>query len=201
MYRIPKSNATPGFPSSKKIDFQTGYMKALNALAAAVTGSDIILLHSGVYGEITAHPMEAILDDDIAGMVGRFVEGVIVNNETIALELIEQVGPIPGHYLNTAHTRKWWKKEQYVPNAADELTYPEWLKTGKKDCLDYAKDKLEEILANHNVSKPLTPGQEENLGRILKEARDYYKKKGMMSDDEWSAYKEKVLDSPEYPFL
>ena len=201
MYRIPKSNATPGFPSSKKIDFQTGYMKALNALAAAVTGSDIILLHSGVYGEITAHPMEAILDDDIAGMVGRFVEGVIVNNDTIALDLIEQVGPIPGHYLNTAHTRKWWKKEQYIPRVADELTYPEWLKTGKKDCLDYAKKRMEEILADHKVSIPLSSSQEKDIGRILNEARDYYKKKGMISDDEWAVYKEQVLESPDYPFV
>ena len=54
------------------------------------------------------------------------------------------------------------------------MTYPEWLKTGRKDCLDYAKIKLEEILANHNVSKPLTPDQEKDLGRILKEARDFY---------------------------
>ncbi|MCJ7792243.1 MAG: trimethylamine methyltransferase family protein, partial [Dehalococcoidia bacterium] len=186
--------------SSKKPDFQTGYQKALNALAGALTGSHLLALHGSLYGELTAHPLQAILDDDIAGMIGRFIEGVTVTDETIALELIEQVGPIPGHYLNTAHTREWWKKEQFVPKVADELTYPEWIKSGKKDCLDYAKERMEEILATHRVSIPLTLSQEEDIKRILNEAREYYRKKGMISDEEWAVYKEKVLKSPDYRF-
>jgi len=186
--------------SSKKPDFQTGYEKALNALVSALTGSNLVLMHSSLYGELTAHPLQAILDDDIAGMIGRFIEGVTVSNETIALDLIEQVGPIPGNYLNTAHTREWWKKEQFVPKVADELTYPEWMKTGKKDCIDYAKERMEEILATHKVSIPLTPSQEEDIKRILNEARKYYREKGLISDEEWEVYQEKVLKSPDYPF-
>jgi len=110
------------------------------------------------------------------------------------------VGPIPGHYLNTAHTREWWKKEQFVPKVADELTYPEWINTGKKDCLDYAKERMGEILATHKVSIPLTPSQEEDIKRILNEAREYYRKQGMISDEEWGVYERKVLKSPDYPF-
>jgi trimethylamine--corrinoid protein Co-methyltransferase len=199
-YGIPTSDGAPGPVSSKKPDFQTGYEKALNALAGALTGSNLIHMHSGLYGEMTAHPLQAILDDDIAGMIGRFIEGVTVSDETIALDLIEQVGPIPGHYLNPAHTREWWKKEQFVSKVADELTYPEWIKTGKKDCLDYAKERMKEILATHKVSIPLTPSQEEDIKRILNEAREYYRKQGMISDEEWGVYKKKVLKSPDYPF-
>jgi len=35
--------------------------------------------------------------------------------------------------------------------------------------------------------------------RILKEAREYYRKKGLISDTEWVAYK-KDLESPNYPY-
>lgn len=199
-YGIPRRDSAGGPVSSKKPDFQTGYEKALNTLVSALTGSNLILMHGSLYGELTAHPLQAILDDDIAGMVGRFIEGVTVSDETIALDLIEQVGPIPGQYLNTAHTREWWKKEQFVPRAADSLTYPEWMKTGKKDCIDYAKERMAEILATHKVSLPLTPSQEEEIGRILNEAREYYREKGLISDEEWEVYKEKVLKSPDYPF-
>ena len=178
-YGIPTRDSAPGPVSSKKTDFQTGYEHALNALVGALTGSNLIAMHSALYGELAAHPLQAILDDDIAGMVGRFIEGVTVTDETIALELIEKVGPIPGYYLNTAHTREWWKKEQFVPRAADSLTYPEWMKTGKKDCIDYAKERMGEILATHKP-KPLTASQEEEIERILNEARAYYKKKGIM---------------------
>ena len=58
--------------------------------------------------------VKAILDDDIAGMAGRFLEGVEVSDETMAVDLINRVGPIPGMFLDKAHTRKWYKKEQYV---------------------------------------------------------------------------------------
>ena len=199
-YRIPTFDTHPGCGNSKKPDFQAGYEKALNALVSALTGSNLTFMHGGLYGELTAHPLQAVLDDDLAGMIGRFIEGVTVSDETIALDLIEQVGPIPGNYLNTAHTRQWWKKEQFVPKAADQLTYPEWMKIGKRDCIGYAKERMDEILATHKVSTPLTPSQEEDIGRILNEARKWYKEKGMISNEEWKVYEEKVLKSPDYPF-
>ena len=199
-YDIPRRDSSGGPVSSKKSDFQTGYEKALNALVSAWTGSNLISMHSALYGEMAAHPIQAILDDDVAGMIGRFIEGVAVNNETIALELIEKVGPIPGNYLNTAHTREWWRKEQFIPRAADDLTYPEWMQSGKKDCLDYARGVMEEILANHKVSKPLTPDQEADIGKIMREARNYYRERGLISDEEWEVYQEKILKSLDYPF-
>ena len=140
----------------------------------------------------------AILDDDIVGMIGRFMEGPLVNDETMAIDLINEVGPIPGFYLNQAHTRKWWQKEQFVPKSADRLTYPEWMQRGKKNCLDYAKERMEEILATHKVSPPLTPSQEEDVERILNEARNYYRKKGQITDAEWELYL-KDIRSPNYP--
>ena len=82
-------------------------------------------------------------------------------------------------YLDKAHTRQWWQKEQFIPKAADRLTYPEWMECGKKSALDYAKDRVEEILATHKP-KPLTASQDEEIDRILAEARAYYKKRGMI---------------------
>lgn len=185
--------------SSKEIDFQCGYERAISFTINALSGANSMHIYGGLHGELTYHPIQSILDDDIAGMVGRFLEGVIVSNETIALDLIERVGPIPGQYLNTTHTREWWRKEQFVPKAADLLTYPEWMKAGKKGCVDYAKERMEEILATHKVSIPLTPGQEEDIERILNEARKYYRDKGLISDAEWAVYM-KSLESPNYPY-
>ena len=177
-YGIP-TKIDIGYSNSKKIDFQNGYERAILALNAALSGGSLLQLHGCLSGELTWHPLVAILDDDIAGMIGRFIEGIEVNNETLALDLIEEVGPIPGFYLNKEHTRKWWKKEQFVPKVADRLTYPEWIKTGKKDCLEYAKERMEEILSTHKVL-PLTATQEEDVERILEEARKYYREKGLM---------------------
>ena len=198
-YNIPMWNYATGLSSSKRIDFQDGYEKSINAVISAISGASIMMLHGGVSSELTFHPFQAILDDDIAGMIGRFLEGIKVSEATLALDLIAEVGPIPGSYLATQHTREWWSQEQFVPKATDRLTYPEWMKTGKKSCLDYARGKMGEILAVHKVSIPLTESQEEDLERILREGREYYKKKGMVSDDELAAMKED-LSSPGYPY-
>ena len=196
-YAVPTYNAD-GYPGSKTPDYQCGYEKTFRALTTGLSGGSARPLHGGVYGELSHHPIQAILDDDIAGMVGRFLEGITVNDETLAIDLIEEVGPIPGHFLNKPHTRKWWKLEQFIPKAADRLTYPEWMNTGKKGCLDYARDRMEDILATHKPT-PLTPGQEEDIERILEEARSYYKERGLIPDDEMATYRNS-MKSPNYPY-
>jgi len=196
-YGIPTDSGN--YPNSKKIDYQAAYEKTTLALIAALSGTNTIWIQGAMYGELVFHPVQAILDDDIAGMIGRFIKGIEVNDETLAIDLINEVGPIPGHYLNKAHTRKWWKKEQFVPKVADRLTYPEWMKIGKKSCIDYAKERMDEILATHKVDPPLTESQEKEIERILKEAREYYKKKGLITDTEWKAYIQD-LESSNYPY-
>jgi len=174
-YRVPTACSSSGLTSSKEIDYQCGYEKSIHSLVAALSGINIIDLHGGLSSELTAHPVLAILDDDIAGMIGRFIEGIKVDDETLAIGLIKEVGPIPGHFLTSAHTRKWWKNEQFTPKVSDRLTYPEWIKSGKKNALEYAKIKYEEILKNHNPA-PLTEDQDKKIENILEEAREYYKK-------------------------
>jgi trimethylamine--corrinoid protein Co-methyltransferase len=174
-YRIPTQLIEAAIPNAKVWDFQSGYEKGMNALVQAQAGGSIVWVHGTVHGELTAHPLQAILDDDIAGMIGRFLEGIEVNDQTLAIELIEEVGPLPGFYLDKAHTRNWWRSEQYIPQSADMSTLAEWKMGGKKTALDLAKERMEDILKNHEVSKSLTPGQDEDIQKILEEARVFYK--------------------------
>lgn len=176
---VPIQTQSSGPSSSKRADFQCGYEKTFGALAAALSGAHLVGMYGSLYGELSWHPVQAILDDDVAGMIGRFLEGVVVSEETLAIDLIAEVGPIPGHYLNKEHTRKWWRKEQFMPKAADRLTYPEWMETGQKSTLDYAQERMEEILATHRT-KPLTAAEESEIERILNEAEAYYTKRGLL---------------------
>ena len=172
-YKIP-TFAGCGWTNSKKIDFQNGYERSITAFIISISGINVALLHGGVYGELAYHPIQSILDDDIAGIIGRFVEGIYISNETLATDLINAVGPIPGHFLNTKHTRKYFKKENFIPKAVDMLEYPEWEKRGCKDALEYAKEIMNEILATHLV-EPLPEDQDRELEKILNKARGYYR--------------------------
>lgn len=194
---VPVDGCT-GYPNAKKPDYQGGYEKAFRAISCGLSGVSTLLLHGSVHGELTFHPIQAVLDDDVAGMVGRFMEGFQVNDESLAIDLIKEVGPIPGHYLSKEHTRKWWRIEQFVPKAADRLTYPVWMQQGKKGSFELAKERTEEILKTHKPT-PLTSSQEQDLERILQDARKYYRDKDLISDEEMSAYTESMKSS-HYPY-
>jgi trimethylamine--corrinoid protein Co-methyltransferase len=178
-YDVPCGNGSPSYVAAKTIDYQAGYEKGMAGLASACSGVHHLLLHFSVSAEISAHPIQAVLDDDIAGMIGRFIAGEEVSDATLAVETIGQVGPIPGHFLETAHTRQWWKREQFMPRASDQLSYPVWLERGKQTALDLARERLDEILATHEPV-PLPAGQEQELERILVDARSYYRKQGQL---------------------
>ncbi|MFH1350795.1 MAG: trimethylamine methyltransferase family protein [Pseudomonadota bacterium] len=197
-YKVPNFSSYSGWSSSKTIDFQVAYEKSMAALISALSGSAVVSLQGGLTGELTAHPVQAILDDDIAGMIGRFLEGVEVSDDTLAVDVIGEVGPIPGHFLSTAHTRAWWKKEQFIPKIEERLPFPEWKKLGKRKAIDRAKERFEEIVSTHKPL-PLPPEQEQAIEDILRDAREYYRKKGMISEEDWSIY-QKDLNSPNYPY-
>ncbi len=74
-YGLPLSNGSPGYVSAKGIEFQAGYEKGVAAILSALPGGSSMLLHLGGSGGPATHPVQAILDDDIAGMVGRFASG------------------------------------------------------------------------------------------------------------------------------
>jgi len=172
-YKIPTSSWISGITSSKKIDFQCAYERAMTGLLCALSGSNIISLHGAIYGEMTWNPVQAVLDDDIAGWIGRFIEGVEVTDETLAIDLIQKVGPFPGKYLASKHTRKWLEKEQLIPDCADRDSYPEWLEKGKRDSIILAKEKLKKILAGHKIVV-LSQEKKMAIDEIIKEARVYY---------------------------
>ncbi|HEY5731145.1 MAG TPA: trimethylamine methyltransferase family protein [Anaerolineales bacterium] len=178
-YRIPTCVSTSGYSNAKKMDFQSGYEKALAGYSAALSGANVVSLHGGISSELTFHPVQAILDNDIAGMIGRLIEGVEITQDTMAIDLIDQVGPLPGIYLNKRHTREAWKKEKHSPPVSDRLSYTEWMGQGKKSTLDYASEKLEAILAAHKPI-PLADDKDQEITNVLQEARIHYHELGLM---------------------
>jgi len=179
LYRIPTCNAMAAFPNSKLIDYQNAFEKTHLAMSAALSGASMIAFLGSVSQELAWSPLQAVIDNDSVNIIGRYIEGFEINSETAALELISEVGPSPGSYLGTKHTRENWKKEYYVPKVFDRLSYQDWERSGKTSVIDRAKKRVEEILASHNP-KPLSDDEERQIRKILDNARAYYRKKGLL---------------------
>jgi len=177
-YKIPINNVGSAFSNSKMVDYQLGAEKLPLAMCSALSGANMITLHGGLTAELAYSPILAIIDDDIARSIGRIIEGFDVNEETIDIDAFKEVG-FGGSFLGIQQTRKFWRSEDYITNVFDKSAYQQWLAGGKKTTLDKAKERYEEILAQHKPN-PLTAKQDSEIDKVLKEAEVYYKKKGLL---------------------
>lgn len=197
-YQIPTWISSGAWCDSKMIDYQAGWEQTMAITLGLLSGPTCVFYPGSLTAELTAHPYKAVMDHDILGQLARFLEGATVNNETLAVDLINEVGPIPGYFLNKAHTREWWKKEQFLTKTADEDPYEVWVEKGKKSALDHAEEVYKRILATHE-GDPLTEEQEAAVEKVLQEAREAYRAQGEISDSDWESYME-AIESPTYPF-
>ena len=197
-WQIPCGTSSTSWTSAMTLDFQAGYELSLMALISALSGPSFIAVFSSLTAQMAASPLKSIIDNDMVGMIKRFCRGTEVTPETLALDLIKEVGPMPGTFLKTKHTFNWWRNECYLPAAANRITGPRWFRDSNKNAVDLAQDKMDHILKTHRP-RPLTDSQEKELEYILSDARQYYKNKGMISDEEWTLYQED-LASPNYPY-
>ena len=158
-YRLP-FYATGGMTDSKAVDAQSGYESALTSLLCALAGANFIHDAAGLMEfALTTCYEKYVVDNEILGMIMRAVEGIKVNEDTLAFDLIKQVGP-GGNFVSSKHTRRFMRSEHYQPSLSDRDNREEWKAKGGKITWERAAEKVKEIIANHNWSLPPTTRQQ-----------------------------------------
>ncbi len=166
-YGIP-CRGTGASTESKLLDIQAGYEKAITTFMAALGGINC-LFYPGVMDHALTISLESmVIDNEICGMAYRALQGIDVNVDTLAVSVIESVGP-GGNYLGERHTMDYLLKEQYMPSFSDRQTREDWLiRSDGKSGWERAKDEVRRILAEHNPPT-LDSNVEAELERIVKE--------------------------------
>ena len=138
---------TAGMSDSKVNDAQAGYESAITNLMVALAGGNFIHDAAGFLEFcMTASYDKMVVDNEIIGMVMRAVDGIKVNDETLAFDLIKKAGP-GGHFISARHTRRHMRSELYKPQHSDRENRDRWQKDGAKDSRQRATGKAQEILA------------------------------------------------------
>jgi trimethylamine---corrinoid protein Co-methyltransferase len=167
-YRIPFGYGTGGVADSSAADIQAGIEKTYTVLYAALSGVDVIHdAAGGLLGTAMVSSYEQmVLDDEICAMVSRGLRGMEVNAESLALDVIAEVGH-RGNYLSVDHTLRNFRSELFLPKFLDRRS-PGERKEEESEVLEKAKSRVKEILAIQGP-KPLSPEVEERMDRILGE--------------------------------
>jgi trimethylamine--corrinoid protein Co-methyltransferase len=152
-YRLP-FYATGGMTDSKIVDAQSGYESAITVMLCALAGANFIHDAAGLMEfALTVCYEKYVVDNEILGMVMRAVEGVNVNEDTLAFDLIKDVGP-GGNFVTARHTRHYMRREHYQPSLSDRNNREDWEAKGNKDTWERASEKVDEILARDGYSLP-----------------------------------------------
>jgi trimethylamine--corrinoid protein Co-methyltransferase len=165
-YNLPCRGAA-GNTDSKTLDIQAGYEAAFNLILATCAGFNFITYAVGAMDfSLTVCYEKILTDHELLGMIERLVSGVEVSDETLAVDVIDKVGP-GGHFLAQKHTREHHRKEHFIPKLFDTQPYDTWIKTGSKGIRERAKDEIKRILKEHQPS-PLDKDLEEKLWEYVK---------------------------------
>ncbi len=171
-YRVP-SHAYLGLSDSKTLDSQSGIETSIGIILAVLAGINVVSGPGMLIFENCQSLEKLVIDNEICGMALRLADGIAMNSETFALEVINKVGA-GGHYLAEKHTRNWLEKEHFMPSdVIDRLTLEAEKKQGPKDLIYRARKTVDQTLKEH-VTEPLPTDVENDLRNKLKEITRRY---------------------------
>ncbi|MGO9308744.1 MAG: trimethylamine methyltransferase family protein [Spirochaetia bacterium] len=162
-YGLP-SFGLGGASDSKLPDEQAAAEAALTLLLESLAG--VNLVHDLGYlesGRCCSLQMLAVCDE-LAGYIRHFRQGIEVSKETLALDLIAELGP-DGDYLSSEHTLRHYK-EGWLPTLFDRNHFDGWVAAGKKSMGQRARERVEDILQTH-APIPLPPETRRRIIDIL----------------------------------
>jgi trimethylamine--corrinoid protein Co-methyltransferase len=150
-----------GATESKLEDVQAGLERSGTLLPAVLAGVNFVTCGGTLDGTMLESDALLMLDDELCGSALRLARGIEVDEGSMALELIQEVG-FAGNYLAEQHTVRRFRKEHYIPNLLVRDPYETWKKEGSRSALDRARDRAREILEGHEPSE-LDPAMEQAL--------------------------------------
>ena len=147
-YGIP-SRGTGSASDANALGMQAGVDSLMSTLACLMAGVSYVCHGAGELENTLAVSYEkTVIDDEIISMARRFVKGIEVTPDALAVEVIKEVGP-RGNFLGTDHTARHFRSEQFLPVLSVRDKYDVWEAAGGKRMEERANDRVRSILASH----------------------------------------------------
>ena len=143
-YDVPSHTTAPNSDNHAH-DEQNAWEKTFSTFCSVAAGNDLIV-NCGMFATgLTCSHEQLIMDEEISAMSKRIAAGIRVNEETIARDLIVEIGP-RGDYLTADHTLRWLHKDEYLwPRVSVRGPRAAWEARGGKDTYMLATDKVQKF--------------------------------------------------------
>jgi trimethylamine--corrinoid protein Co-methyltransferase len=156
-----------GCSDAKLPDAQAGAESALWILCTELSGANLVHDIGYIESGLTCSLEMMVVGDEIIGCSRRLLAPFDVSDETLALDIIEEVGP-GGDYLSSPHTLKHFR-ECWYPSIFDRRTHHDWASSGGLAISEAARDRARRTLAEHEP-EPIPEPVLQELNTIVEEA-------------------------------
>lgn len=159
-YRSSNVNAANG------LDAQSGWESQISIDAVIMAHTNIVLHGAGwMEGGLCAGFEKMIIDADLLQMASEFLKPIEVNDDTLALSAIAEVGP-GGHFFGTQHTLDRYETVFYSPILSDWRNFESWSEAGRPSAPEKANRVFKQLLAVYQPP-PLDPAIGEALDAFV----------------------------------
>ena len=151
-YRLPYR--TSNVNASNSVDAQSAYESVI-AIWGAIMGGVNLLLHGAGWlegGLLTSYE-KMVIDADILNMVSSMLEPVAIDDASLAVEAIAEVGPA-GHFFGTQHTQDRYATEHFQPMVSSWANYETWDEGGRVEAHQRAEKLARQVIDAH-VDPPM----------------------------------------------
>lgn len=145
-------------------DAQAAMEKTAGFLTHLQNGVDVIWGVGQLESEMTLSPAQAVIDDEIIGYIRRYLAGVDLSPNALALDVTREVG-IAGHFLEHEHTLRHFREELYEPRILCRVRRAPWAEVGSRDLTAVAAERAEALMRSERRTH-LSPDQARALRQI-----------------------------------
>jgi trimethylamine---corrinoid protein Co-methyltransferase len=163
-YAVPYRSSNVS--ASNTLDAQAAY-ESVFSLWGAVMGGVNFLMHGAGWmeGGLSASAAKLVLDADLLGMVAALCEPIAVDEDSLAVAAIREVGP-GGHFFGIGHTQERFRTAFYRPMISDWRNYETWDEAGRPDAAHRARELAHAFLAAYEPP-PMDPAVREELDAFV----------------------------------
>jgi trimethylamine---corrinoid protein Co-methyltransferase len=154
-----------GMSDAKLVDAQCGLESMGGALSAALMGANMISGAGMLDFETCLSFEKLVIDAEIIGLSKRMATGIEPREDPLALTVMRSMGH-HSDYLSSPHTRKWFRKELYIPSEIiDRGSYDAWRAKGSQSVVERAAARAAALLQSYQPNG-LTPELRSELHTI-----------------------------------
>jgi len=166
-YNMP-SHTTAMNTDSNLHDEQCSFEKMFNLITSLQSGINLVV-NAGMFATgMTVSYEQLMADHEMATFVYRYLEGIEVNKDTIAGDIIAKVGP-GKNFMMEEHTLKYLRTGEHCSyDISNRDVYDIWKKAGKPELMDNARAYADKILKEHKP-EPLPADSAKKIENIILE--------------------------------